>query len=132
MDSDESFKEEEEAFTDQKNKIDHTKIFFTDLNGRVMSLSVNYHNMDKIFENGVGFDSSSIAGYATVEQSDRILFPVPDSYHQVSFDNETVGFFIGEIRDEHGKRAKADPRAVLERVIADAEAEFGYRFISGP
>jgi len=132
MNSEESFNEKEESFRNKRNEIDHTKIFFTDLNGRVMSLSVNYHNMDKIFENGVGFDGSSIAGYATVEQSDRILFPVPDSYHNVSFENEKIGFFIGEIRDEHGKRAKADPRAVLERVIADAEAEFGYRFIAGP
>jgi len=122
----------DEPFTNEMEEINYTKIFFTDINGRVMSLSVNYNNMDKIFENGVGFDGSSIAGYATVEQSDRLLYPIMDSFQKVRFDNEKVGFFIGEIKDEHGHRAQADPRAVLENVLKDAENEFGYRFITGP
>ncbi len=116
----------------KKDKTHYTKIFFTDLNGRVMSLSVNYNHIDKIFENGVGFDGSSIAGYATVEQSDRILYPISDSFHNVQFDDEKIGFFIGEIKDEHGNRAKADPRAVLERVLNEAESDFGYKFMAGP
>ena len=123
----------DEPFSKGQDKINYTKIFFTDLNGRVMSLSVNYENMDKIFENGVGFDGSSIAGYATVEQSDRLLYPVPDSFHKVYFgENEKVGFFIGNIKDEHGHRAQADPRAVLEKVLNEAKEEFGYKFITGP
>ncbi len=112
--------------------LDSAKIFFADLNGKIMSLPVNPEHIESISENGIGFDGSSIAGLATIDKSDRILFPVPDSYRSVEFKNEKLGFFIGAIYNEKGKRAQSDPRAVLERVIAEAESECGCRFLVGP
>ena len=116
----------------QLKDLDATKIFFTDLNGRLMGLPVNGRNIERILEKGVGFDGSSIAGYATVENSDRLLFPIPESFKVVNLKDERLGFFIGRIYNEKGERAQADPRAVLERVVAEAEAEFGFRFLVGP
>jgi len=109
-----------------------TKIFFTDLNGRPMSLSINPNDIDKVLEKGIGFDGSSIAGYATVENSDRLIFPDPDSFRVVRFEDESLGFFVGRIYNERIERAKADPRGVLENIIEQAEAEFGFRFLIGP
>ena len=117
---------------DRLQQTDSTKIFFTDLHGRVMSLPVNPENMGSIIADGIGFDGSSIAGYATVENSDRLLKAVPESFRVVKFADEQLGFFIGKIYNEEGKRAKADPRGVLENVVAQAEEEFGFRFLVGP
>jgi len=64
---------------------DSTKIFFTNLNGRLMSLPVNPDDIESIIEKGVGFDGSSIAGMATVDNSDRLLFPDPESFRIVEF-----------------------------------------------
>lgn len=111
---------------------DTTQIFFTDLNGRVMSITVNPENIEAIAASGVGFDGSSIAGYATVQKSDRILFPVVESFRIVEFAGQRVGFFIGSVYNEKGKRALADPRAILEKFLAQAEEEFGFRFTVGP
>lgn len=111
---------------------DTTKIFFTDLNGRPMSLSINPQDLERTITNGIGFDGSSIAGYATVESSDRLIFPDPESFRLVKFEDETLGFFVGRIYNEKKERAAADPRGVLERVINQAESEFGYRFLIGP
>ena len=111
---------------------DTTKIFFTDLNGRLMALPINPDHIESIIENGIGFDGSSVAGYASVEQSDRVLIPDPESFRMIEFKGERLGFFIGHVFNEHGQRAAADPRAVLERVVAEAEAEFGFRFLLGP
>jgi glutamine synthetase len=94
-----------------------TKIFFTDLNGRPMSLSINPNDIDKVLDKGIGFDGSSIAGYATVENSDRLIFPDPDSFRVVRFEDENLGFFVGRIYNERIERAKADPRGVLENII---------------
>ncbi len=119
---------------DQLRSLDSTKIFFSDLNGRLMSLRINSDDLDSILERGVGFDGSSIAGYATVENSDRLLIPDENNCWIVNFgdESEKLGFLVGKIHNEKGERAKADPRAVLENVLENAKEEFGYQFLAGP
>ncbi len=112
--------------------VDSTKIFFIDFNGRIMSLPVNPDNIESILENGIGFDGSSIAGYGTVDSSDRLLFPDPDSFKVVRFSDETVGFFIASIYDEKNKPSQTDPRAILKNILVEAEQEFGFKFLLGP
>lgn len=113
-------------------KADSTKIFFTDLNGRHRSLPVNPENIEGIMKQGIGFDGSSIAGITTVDDSDRLLFPVRESFRLVEFRNENLAFFIGNIQNPRGERSKSDPRAVLENVLTKAESEYGCKFLSGP
>jgi len=112
--------------------VDSTKIFFTDLNGRHRSLPVNPQNIESIIKNGIGFDGSSIAGITTVDDSDRLLFPVRESFRLVEFREENLAFFIGKIQNTQGERSKSDPRAVLENVLAGAEVEYGCKFLLGP
>lgn len=118
----------EEALKD----VDSTKIFFTDLNGREMALPVNGRNIGRILENGIGFDGSSVAGITTVEDSDRLLFPVAESFQILPFADEKVGFFIGEIKNAAHKSSQSDARTLLETIIAKAEAEYGATFLLGP
>jgi glutamine synthetase len=117
---------------DNLKQTDSTKILFTDLNGKIMSLSVNERQIGNIIENGVGFDGSSIAGYAHVENSDRLLFPQRETFHALQFADESVGAFIGDIYNQERDRSRTDPRAVLERVLDEADSEFGFRFTIGP
>jgi len=120
---------------DIRKKLQHadiTKIFFSDLNGRVMALPINPEKIESIIQNGIGFDGSSVAGYATVDSSDRLLFPNPESFRAVEFKDETLGFFIGHVYNDQKTRSQADSRAVLERVLAEAESEYGFKFQAGP
>jgi glutamine synthetase len=117
---------------DRLEPINSAKIFFTDLNGKIVSLSVNQRNLDSIIQNGVGFDGSSVAGYGRVENSDRLLFPDPDTFRTVQFADENEGIFIGNVYNQKGKSSQSDPRAVLRRVLDEADSEFGLRFIIGP
>jgi len=112
--------------------VDTTKIFFVDFNGRIMNLPVNPDNIESILENGIGFDGSSIAGYGTVDSSDRLLFPDPDSFKVLKFSDENVGFIIASVYNEKDKPSQTDPRAILKRTLADAEREFGLQFLVGP
>ncbi|MES0490986.1 MAG: glutamine synthetase [Leptospirales bacterium] len=59
----------------QLQETDITKLFFADLNGRLKNVSINPDDIENIIEKGVGIDGSSIAGIATVDNSDRILKP---------------------------------------------------------
>jgi len=114
------------------SQVDSTKIFFTDLNGRTRGLAINPDNIEKITESGIGFDGSSIDGITTVDDSDRLLFPVLDSLRIVDFSDKKLGFFIGRIDKEKGVSSSSDPRAILVNVIENAEKEFGFRFLMGP
>ncbi|MGD9383881.1 MAG: glutamine synthetase beta-grasp domain-containing protein, partial [Desulfobacterales bacterium] len=109
-----------------------TKIFFTDLNGRIMNLPINPDNIESIISNGIGFDGSSVAGYATVDSSDRLLFPDSESFRMLKFTDKKVGFFIGHVYNDRESRAPIDPRFVLEGVVKKAEAEYGFKFLVGP
>lgn len=117
---------------DRYTDVEFVKIFFTDLNGRLRALAVNPELMGGIIKNGVGFDGSSIAGITTVDDSDRLLVPVPESYRVLEFSNERIGFCIAKIMNLLGGRAQSDPRAVLERVLDQAEEEFGVFFEVAP
>ena len=58
----------EQSDSDPNSDVDFTKIFFTDINGRLMNLFVNPAMIEKMSKTGVGgFDGSSIAGYTSVE-----------------------------------------------------------------
>lgn len=109
-----------------------TKLFFTDLNGRLKNLSVNPDDIEAILKNGVGIDGSSIAGIATVDNSDRILKPVMGSFRLVDFGDRKVGFFVGQIFNQDGSRSEVDPRYPLERAVAEAAKDFQIKFMMGP
>jgi glutamine synthetase len=109
-----------------------TKIFFTDLNGRLKNLSVNPQNIDSILEHGTGFDGSSIAGISSVENSDRILKPVTESFRLIDFGERKVGFFVGQMFNQDGSRSEVDPRYALERAVAKAREEHEMLLTFGP
>jgi glutamine synthetase len=109
-----------------------TKLFFTDLNGRLKNLSINPDDIENIIEKGVGIDGSSIAGIATVDNSDRILKPVVESFRLVDFGDRKVGFFVGQIFNQDGTRSEVDPRYPLERAVEKAEKDFKIKFLVGP
>lgn len=114
------------------NDVDFLQIFSTDLNGRPVTLQINPKTIDSVFERGVGFDGSSVPGYGHVEDSDRLLVPLADSFHIVDLESGKLGFLIGKVNSEKGHRSKSDPRALLEKMVSRAETEFGFKFLLGP
>ncbi len=112
-------------------EVDSVKIFTTDLNGRIRALDVNAENINRIIRNGISFDGSAIAGLGTVDDSDRLLVPIPNSFQVIELKKEKIGVFLGTIYESHGVRSQSDPRAVLERVLDEAKSA-GFEFVVGP
>ena len=108
------------------------KIFFTDLNGRLKNLDINPKQILHVLNHGVGIDGSSIPGLASVDNSDRIMYPVLESLRILAFAKRKVAFFVGKLYNQSGERSECDPRAVLENVLERAEKEFKVRFLVGP
>lgn len=81
-----------DEINEQLHDVSHAKLFFTDINGKLMNLSVNKTKLLDIIQDGVGFDGSSIAGYATVEHSDRLLVPDPATFTKLTIGEEKIAF----------------------------------------
>jgi glutamine synthetase len=53
---------------------------FIDLPGIWQHYSIPAHRLtESVFEDGIGFDGSSIRGFAQIQESDMLVFPDPDS-----------------------------------------------------
>ena len=123
-----SYEKLKKSFTD----VDILQVFTTDLNGRIITIQVNPNNVKSFLNRGVGFDGSSVPGHGTVDDSDKLIIPISDSFREIEFANESLGFLIGRISEEHGERSASDPRSLLEKVIEQAQSEFGLSFLCGP
>lgn len=113
-------------------RVDTTKVFFTDLAGRLKSVSINPRDLPRLCKEGTGIDGSSIPGLATVDESDMLLKPMEQSLRLLEFEDRTIGFLVGRLFGHGGERSRLDARAILEGVVKRAESEHGVRFLMGP
>ena len=92
-------------------------IKFTDLLGTFQHFSLTNQEFDMgSFENGLGFDGSSIRGFQDINESDMLLFPDPSTvYVEPFFEEETLSI-SADIRDPVTRdRYSRDPRYVATK-----------------
>ena len=85
------------------------------------------------FEEGLGFDGSSIEGLARVFESDMLAQPDPATFQILPWRGETEGNLTDVLRhpDADGEPSAADPRNVLKRTLAKA-ADMGFTCYTHP
>ncbi|WP_374080414.1 type I glutamate--ammonia ligase [Bdellovibrio bacteriovorus] len=93
---------------------------FCDLIGTWQHLTVPLHQLnDETFENGFGFDGSSIRGWRGIEESDMVIMPDPstammDPFMQVP----TLSILCDVCLPETLQPYNRDPRQVVKKAIA--------------
>ncbi len=111
---------------------------FTDLIGNFHHITLPFKNLEDIRKNGVGFDSSSCAGFKGVEGGDMLLFPDENTAFQDPFFPEpTLSFFCyikeadtkGDyLRDPRGIALKAQnymkKEGIADEILFGPEFEF--------
>jgi len=66
------------TLTDEE--VDIVDIRFCDLPGLMQHFSIPAHELtEDVFEDGLGFDGSSIRGFQEIQESDMLLIPDPDT-----------------------------------------------------
>lgn len=94
-------------------------IKYCDLWGRLRHVTIPASHLKSAVENGVGFDSSSVAGFGKVEKGDMILKPDLETAFVEPFACEpTISMFARIYNPETGARYEHDPRYVLEKAVA--------------
>ena len=74
---------------------------------------------EELFEEGIGFDGSSIRGFQTIDESDMLLFPDADSAQMDPFTAVPTLVLICNVKDPvTGKPYTRDPRYIAQKAEA--------------
>ena len=104
------------------------RLAFTDINGTLKAVEVPNSQLDKVLENDVRFDGSSIDGFVRLEESDMILYPDFSTWFVLPWSDSTggkIGCLTCSVHTTDGEPFAGDPRNNLKRVIGQMK-ELGF------
>ncbi len=117
----------------EQGNVRFLRLQFTDLLGLPKNVAIPAVQAEKALTDGIGFDGSSIEGFARIEESDMLLKPEPATYAVLPWrpHENAVARFVCDVQKANGRPFEGDPRYVLRRAMEDA-AKDGYVFNTGP
>ncbi|NMB85941.1 MAG: Glutamine synthetase [Methanosaeta sp. PtaB.Bin018] len=116
-----------------KYNVRFVRFWFTDILGFPKSFAVNTNELEGAFSEGMGFDGSSIEGFAQIHESDMVFKPDPSTFKIIPWRQQenAVARMFGDILNPDGSPYEGDPRQVLKRNLARLKDK-GYTFYTGP
>jgi len=109
------------------------RFWFTDILGNLKSVAITVEELEGALEEGIGFDGSSIEGFARIDESDMVAMPDPNTFVILPWrptENRVARIFC-DILQPGGQPFEGDPRYVLKRNLKRA-ADLGYTFYVAP
>jgi glutamine synthetase len=109
------------------------RFWFTDILGNLKSVAITVEELEGALEEGIGFDGSSIEGFARIDESDMVAMPDPNTFAILPWrpaENRVARIFC-DILQPGGQPFEGDPRYVLKRNLKRA-ADLGYTFYVAP
>ena len=108
----------------EERDIRFVRLWFTDVLGYLKSVAIAPAELEGAFEEGIGFDGSSIEGFARVSESDTVARPDPSTFQVLPWttsrgDHHSARMFC-DITMPDGSPSWADSRHVLRRQLAKA------------
>lgn len=109
------------------------RFWFTDVLGNLKSFAVTPSEIEGAFAEGMGFDGSSIEGFARVQESDMIAYPDASTFQVLPWRPETDGVarMFCDVRTPDDKPFDGDPRYALRRMVEKA-SDMGFTMNVGP
>jgi len=131
----ESAEQDREYVLDQAKRlgVKFVRLWFTDILGILKSFAIPVNELPAALEEGMGFDGSSIEGYARIDESDMIAMPDPSTFAILPWRprEHAVARMFCDIRTPDGQPFIKDPRYVLKQSLERAAA-LGYTFYAAP
>jgi glutamine synthetase len=118
--------------TVEERGIRFVRLWFTDVLGFLKSFTITSQELEAALTEGMGFDGSSIEGFARIQESDMVALPDPSTFQVVPWKSEAeVARMFCDVFDPDGTPFDGDPRQVLKRQLKRA-SDRGYTFYVGP
>ena len=99
------------------------RVMFTDLLGTIKSVDLPVSQLDKLMDNKIMFDGSSIDGFVRIEESDMYLYPDMSTWLVFPWgaDHGKVARVICSVHMTDGTPFSGDPRNNLKRVVKEMQ-----------
>jgi glutamine synthetase len=119
--------------TAKEHDVKFIRLWFTDILGMLKSFAITMEELEGALEEGMGFDGSSIEGFARIDESDMVALPDPDTFQLLPWrpKEQGVARMFCDIMKPGGESFEGDPRYVLKRNLKRA-ADLGCTFYVGP
>ena len=113
--------------------IEFIRLQFTDIFGQLKNVAVTKFQIQKVVDNQIMIDGSSIEGFTRIHESDQYLYPDLDTFVILPWMPKTrrTARLICDVYNPDGTPFVGDPRYVLKKTLKKAEA-MGYTFNAGP
>lgn len=118
----------------KNENIKFIKLQFVDINGHVKNMSIPSIHIDKILNNEMMLDGSSIKGFRSIETSDMYFYPDINTFTILpwrSREDSKVARLICNIHNADGTPFEGCPRCNLKRLMKEAQ-ELGFSMNIGP
>jgi glutamine synthetase len=117
----------------KKHNVKFIRLWFTDIHGQLKSFAVPVDELEFAFNEGMGFDGSSIKGFARIDESDMIARPDPTTFVILPWrpKEKAVARMFCDIFEPDGSPYKGDPRYIL-KVNLEKASRKGYTLYVGP
>ncbi len=117
----------------KEKNVSFIQFWFTDVLGILKSFAITPSELEEGLEEGMGFDGSSIEGFARIEESDMIAMPEPTTFQFLPWRpaDQPVARLFCDILQPDGSHYEGDPRYVLKKMTKRL-AEKGFRAYVGP
>ena len=119
----------------REDNIKFIRLQFVDINGTVKNIVIpfNGEDMNELFNEGMLFDGSSIAGFVGINESDLVLKPDINTYSRLSWRPEESATcrFICDVWTADNEPFIGDPRGLLKKSLAHIK-DMGLQYNIGP
>ena len=110
------------------------KLQFVDINGQVKNLAVPSEHIDRVLNNEMMLDGSSIKGFRNIETSDMFFYPDKNTFQILPWQEQNgrnSARVICDIYNSDGTPFEGCPRCNLKRLMAEAQ-KLGFSMNIGP
>ncbi len=118
----------------KEHNVQFIKLQFVDINGQVKNLAIPSEHIDRILNNDIMLDGSSIKGFRNIETSDMFFYPDKNTFKIIPWQEKNginSARLICDIYNADGTPFEGCPRCNLKRLMAEAE-KLGLSMNVGP
>ncbi|MDD5195709.1 MAG: type I glutamate--ammonia ligase [Candidatus Omnitrophica bacterium] len=117
----------------KEKDVNFIKLWFADITGQMKGFSITRVELESALEEGMGFDGSSIKGFARIDESDMLAMPDPTTFTILPYrpKEKAVAGMLCDIVNPDGSPYQGDSRYILKKNLEKAKAK-GYTFYTGP
>jgi glutamine synthetase len=106
--------------------VEFIRVTFTDVLGAIKNVEVPTSQLDKLLNNNLMFDGSSIEGFVRINESDMYLYPDLSTFMIFPWATDShggkVARLIADIYTSDREPFAGDPRQALRKVLNEAKA----------